>query len=74
MYLMVSKHEYPHNQSAHLKLGFKHLRVPVLVFIFFVTLYGLGLSVLSTLYVSEILLALISIYLLAPIVPNNKQQ
>jgi CDP-diacylglycerol--glycerol-3-phosphate 3-phosphatidyltransferase len=72
MYLMVSKHAYPHNQSAHRKLGFKHLRAPVLVMIFFVTVYGLGLTVLSKVYVSEILLGLVFIYFLAPLIPDNK--
>ena len=71
MGLMVSRFKYPHNHAAHRKWLFRHLRVPVLVFIGLVVLRYLGVESLDVIQVNHVLLGLMCVYYLAPVLPDR---
>ena len=67
MYLMISKLQYPHNESANQKLFFRYLKLPVLFFILLVTLRYLYINSLG-IVVNNLLLGLMVVYLCAPLI------
>ena len=68
--LMISTLKYPHNETAHKKKFFQHLKVPVLVAIAFVFFRYLGIESLGSV-VNNVLLILMAFYYSAPLMKDK---
>ncbi|MAQ64642.1 MAG: hypothetical protein CL503_05015 [Actinobacteria bacterium] len=69
--LMVSWLKYPHNETAHKKKLFRHLKIPVLIAITFVFLRYMGIESLGQ-FVNNVLLSLMAIYYAAPLIKETQ--